>query len=459
MKRIESDPYMKGKFLEQTILFISLLKWLALGTGIGLVVGASTALFLKILNWGTALLGIHPHYFFFMPIAFFLSALLVYYLAPQAKGHGTEKVIEAIHKRAGKIEPLVVPVKLVATLITLWTGGSAGKEGPCAQIGAGLASQFARLLRFDEYDRKKLVICGISAGFASVFGTPIAGAIFGVEVLFVGSILYDVLLPSFIAGIISYHVSSNLGIQYFYHPIQFVPVFGQAFFLKVILAGVFFGLCSVVLVEVLGLGEALAQRIHLWKPLKGIIGGLILIGLTFAFSTRYLGLGLNTIDACIRGETVPWYTFLVKAVFTSITLGFEGSGGIITPVFFMGAASGNFFGRILGMDVGTFSALGVVGLLAGAANTPIAASIMAIEFFGPNIGPSAAIVCVISYIMTGHRSIYPSQVLASSKAKMLQVETGKEIIASEIRYKSEEKSLIGRLLNVVKALTKKWRKI
>lgn len=142
-------------------------------------------------------------------------------------------------------------MKLVATLITLWTGGSAGKEGPCAQIGAALASQFARLLRFDGHDRKKLVICGISARFASVFGTPIAGAIFGVEVLSVGSILYDVLMPSFIAGIVSYHVSSNFGIQYFYHSIEFIPSFGRSFFLKIILAGIFFGISSVILIEIL----------------------------------------------------------------------------------------------------------------------------------------------------------------------------------------------------------------
>jgi H+/Cl- antiporter ClcA len=140
-------------------------------------------------------------------------------------------------------------VKFVTTIITIALGGSVGKEGPCAQIGGGLASIFADLFRFDERDRKKLVVCGISAGFASVFGTPIAGAIFGVEVLFVGAIVYDVLLPSFVAGIISYQVSSELGITYFYHPIEFVPVFSQSFFIKVVLAGIFFGLCSVFLIE------------------------------------------------------------------------------------------------------------------------------------------------------------------------------------------------------------------
>jgi len=178
------------------------------------------------------------------PLALFLSALIIKFLAPDAEGHGTEKVIEAIHKDNGIIKAAVVPVKLVATIITIALGGSAGKEGPCAQIGAGIASTFARMFRFDAHDRKKLVICGISAGFASVFGTPIAGALFGVEVLFVGTILYGVMLPSFIAGIISYNVSSAFGIRYFHHALTATLNFSAVFFYQIILAGVFFGLRS-----------------------------------------------------------------------------------------------------------------------------------------------------------------------------------------------------------------------
>ena len=127
-----------------------------------------------------------------------------------------KKSLKQFTNDSGKIAILVVPVKLVATIITLAVGGSVGKEGPCAQIGAGLTSFFSDILKFDDHDRKKLVICGISAGFAAVFGTPIAGSIFGVEVLFVGAILYEVLLPSFIAGITAYQVSSSLGVTYFH---------------------------------------------------------------------------------------------------------------------------------------------------------------------------------------------------------------------------------------------------
>jgi H+/Cl- antiporter ClcA len=376
---------MRKRVLEESIMFISVTKWFFLATIVGILVGFSTTVFLKALEAGISFADRSDYSFLLLPFALFLSSLLVKYLSPEAEGHGTEKVIEAVHKRSGRINPLVVPVKLVATIITIMFGGSAGKEGPCAQIGAGLSSAFSSLFRFNDGDRKKLVICGISAGFATVFGTPIAGAIFGVEVLFVGGLLYDVLFPSFVAGIVGYQVSSYLGITYFHQPLNFIPIFSSLLFIKVCISGIFFGICAFLFIELIKYVNIESRNLTIWQPYKGIVGGGILVILSILLSKRLLGLGLDTIQVALEGEHLNPLIFLGKMLFTSITLSFGGSGGIVTPIFFIGSTAGNAFASIFGMDVSMFSAIGMVALLAGAANAPISASIMAVELFGPQV--------------------------------------------------------------------------
>ncbi len=439
---------------EEVIIVLSIVKWVVLSAIIGAVVGAFTSLFLKILDLSISFGGSFSYFFLLLPVVMFSNILITHFLAPDSEGHGTEKVIESFHKRSGFIRLRVLPVKFITTIATLATGGSVGKEGPCAQMGAAISSFFSTLFRFDSSDRKKLVVCGISAGFAAVFGTPIAGAIFGVEVLFVGSILYDVLLPSFVAGMIAFQVATAFGTTFHYSPIEFLPDFSILFFMKIVLAGLFFGICSFLFIEILRLGKVFASKINVYKPLKGFIGGLSIILIALVFSKDYLGLGIDTIEHALAGQQVVWYAFLMKAIVTSITLSFGGSGGVVTPIFFIGATSGILFATLMGLSTSTFAALGLVSLLAGAANTPLAACIMAVELFGSPIAPYATIACVVSFLVTGYRSAFHSQVLKVNKSPSILAETDHEMDDKHTHFNYGARRMIVKGMKITRKISK-----
>lgn len=437
---------------EQTILIFSVAKWIFLAAIIGVIVGSSTTMFLKALETGMNLVQQQPYYFLALPLALAFTAVFIQKVAPQASGHGTERIIEAVHEEEGRIDPRVAPVKLLASIVTVAFGGSAGREGPCAQAGASIASTLAQLTHFDTHDRKKLVICGISAGFASVFGTPIAGAIFGVEVLVVGGLLYDVLLPSLVAGIVAYATASNFGIHYFRHALGLSPTLDVTVLGYAALAGVVFGIASIWLIEILQTAHGLAERIRVKTPIKAFAAGLLLVILTLAFSPRYLSLGAETIDATLNGQPATMADVVLKPVFTAVTLGAGGSGGVLSPLFFLGTTSGSVFAQFFGLSLSLFAALGLVAVLSGASNTPISASIMAMELFGPEIATYATTACVISFLVSGHRSIYPSQVFEMSKSASIEVERGKVAKMLNSRARNRYEGFRGVYYRVMSAL-------
>ena len=311
---------MRKNFVEQLTLLASVIKWTCYASIVGVLVGFGTAAFLEALAWTSSQFARYPDYYLLLPVTLVISSVLVSRLAPDAAGHGTEKVIEAVHQRMGKIPLMVVPVKLVATVITLAGGGSAGKEGPCAQIGAGLASSFASLLRLNDVDRRKLVICGISAGFATVFGTPIAGALFGVEVLVLGHMFYDVLFPSFVAGIIGFHVASQLGVSYPHLTAKIIPTVTSWSFTEMIMLGIWCGLIALVFIELMQLSQRLFARLALPSAAKALLGGGLLVLIGKFGSVRYLGLGLDSIEAGLNGTVLPAGASLMKGIATAITL-------------------------------------------------------------------------------------------------------------------------------------------
>jgi H+/Cl- antiporter ClcA len=438
---------MRKHTIEQITIFLSVTKWLVLSSVVGMIIGASVTLFLKILQFSEESQSLLPfNYYYMLPFALVLTVWIIKKFAPDAEGHGTEKVIEAVHKKEGKIEIAVIPVKLFATVLTVFSGGSVGKEGPGAQIGAGMASVVSDFFRFSKEDRKKLVICGIGAGFASVFGTPIAGAIFGLEVLVIGIIRYEVLLPSFIAGFAAFSTAQYLGIEYSYFDIRFHQhiELDLPLIMEVIVAGLFFGLISDVTITSLKRISRTVEKIRLNSYVKAFGGGVVLILLSFFVGEQYFGLGLGTISDILQpnpslSNDIPWYSFLIKTVFTSITLGVGGSGGIVTPIFYIGATSGHWFGTLMGdHHIAFFGALGFVSVLAGTTNAPIAATIMAMELFGLEVAHYAALSIVISFLITGHRSVFASQILAMKKSNTLKIVMGEEIGQTKVDIEDEK---------------------
>lgn len=398
---------------------INIIKWFLLGTFIGVIVGMLDALFLKTLDYSIALRNKVPYFYLGLPLALYLVAVLSRRTAPRHKDYSTDAVINKINSYR-PVSFISIIKGFALSIVTMVTGGSAGKEAPCADVGAGVSSLLSRWLHMNLEDQRKMMVCGVSAGFAGVFGVPISGALFGLEVLWVGHIFYEVMFPALIAGITAFQVTSFLGVNYIYHPLHFVPVFSEQFLLKMILAGMCFGLISVLFIEISKFMRVvfryIAQRTTMFAAC--VLGGVLLIAIGYATSPLYLGLGAAGIDGPLSGAPLQSpFGFLYKIITTSITFAAGGIGGIVTPIFFVGAQAGAMLADFLRVDPATLAALGLVSVLAGSANTPLAASIMAIELFGPDIAPYATVSCVISFLITGQQSVYPSQRISWDSGK------------------------------------------
>jgi H+/Cl- antiporter ClcA len=409
-------------------MLATLARWFVLATLTGAVVGSGTSLFLHGLFISSDKTAHIPLWLqmVLLPLGGIANGLILYYGYKNASGK-RDSVIAAVHEQAGVMPWKTALIKPVAAIITLASGGSAGKEGPCSHIGGTLASLFGRLIRLSPEMQKRIVACGVSAGFASVFGTPIAGAIYGIEVLTIGKLRHDFLFPAVIAGITSFEVSKLWGISYssyfFSHPFAF----SESLFARVLVIGVACGLASWLFVELFEQMRVLFGRIQrslrVWPPFMPLLGGLVLAALIVVVPTDYLGLSLPLMDRALSGEQIPYLAFFWKALLVAITLGSGFYGGIVTPQFVIGAVAGNAFATLLGVDPALGAAIGMVAVVAAASNTPIAAIFMGFELFGGFNGVYVVCACVTAYVVIGHRSVYPDQLVAHPKSLWMRLQT------------------------------------
>jgi H+/Cl- antiporter ClcA len=403
--------------LKKTALLIA--KWFLLCVLIGVLSGCASTFFLVSLEWFTQFREYHNEAIWLLPLGGLCIGLLYHFYGSDVV-KGNNLLLEEYENPQKTIPIKMAPMVLVSTLITHLFGGSAGREGTAVQMSGAIADQFTGLFQLDNSDRKTLIVLGISAGFASVFGTPLAGALFALEVLYFSKITYRSIVLSFITAYIAYFTVEFWQIKHTHYAIEIVPDFTIINLFWIVVAAVLFGLTSMLFSKSTHLWGRLFSKTIQYPPLRPFIGGLILaVAIYFIGTTKHIGLGIPTIVESFS-NTNQWYDFLIKILFTGFTLGAGFKGGEVTPLFFVGATLGSALSLVIPLPIALLAGMGFVAVFSGATHTPIACTVMGMELFGIESGLFIAIACVIAYYSSGSVGIYHSQIVKGSKYKLYQ---------------------------------------
>lgn len=396
-------------------------KWLFLSTLVAVLAGSASALFLFALEWAIATHNTHRWLLWLLPLAGFAVGWVYLKIGQQVEA-GNNLLIDEIHDPKRVIPLRMAPLVLVATVISHLFGASVGREGTAVQMGGALADQLTKLFNLGRDERRILLMAGISSGFASVFGTPLAGAVFGLEVLAIGRVRYDALLACFIAAIVADKVGLLWGIHHTHYLIPSIPEFSYWGLGAMLIAGALFGLTGKFFALSTHQLSAHFKRRVRYAPLRPLLGGLAIATVAwFAHGDRYLGLGIPTIVQAFE-QPLPAYDFLGKFGYTVASLASGFKGGEVTPLFYIGATLGNALAPLLDLPFPLLAGVGFVAVFAGAANTPLASTLMAMELFGSEVGLYAGVACVVSYLFSGYSSIYHAQRVGAGKVSALPAE-------------------------------------
>lgn len=391
---------------EQFRAIVHTIRWVVLGAAAGAMAGVAAFVFLEGLDRVTRVRLSHGWLIYLLPVAGVLIGLVYHLVGGRAKG-GNSLLLDEIHQPSTWVPRRMAPLVLVGSWATHLFGGSAGREGTAVQMSGSLADTLARALRLRPSDRQLLLIASLGGGFGAVFGVPLAGAVFALEVQAIGRVRYEALVPALSASIVGDLVVGGLGYEHTRH-LPITATLGFSLAGKVAIAGVAFGLAGAAFTELTHLVGRLLAHLR-WPPLRPLIGGIVILGLVALFGRGYLGLSTELADGALGGSAQRLSVPLLKLLFTAVTLGAAFPGGEVTPLFVIGATLGATLAAPLGLPVALVAAIGFVAVFAGASNTPLACTIMGAELFGAGAVVPMAVGCVVAYVFSGHRSIYTSQ--------------------------------------------------
>ncbi len=407
-----------NEFLSNNIIktICTFTKWIFISVIIGIVVGIAGSLFHHATDFVNELRHKYSWLIYLLPISGLIIVLL-YRLCKMEKDKGTNDVLLAVRENK-KLSIFMAPLIFITSTITHLFGGSAGREGAALQIGGSIAQNLGKLFRLDDNDKKTITMCGMSGAFAAVFGTPITATVFAIEIATVGNMYFPALLPCAVSAIVGSKVSLLMGISPISFNISGAPDFELIPLLKISLLVILTAILSIVFCKTLHISEKIYSRFLSNKYLRIAVAGTLVVILTLIVGTYdYNGTGMDIVYKAFSGETKN-EAFILKILFTAVTLGGGYKGGEIVPVLFTGATFGNTFGRILKLSPSFSAGIGVISLFCGVTNCPVTSIVLSVELFGGEGFIYFMLSCALSYMLSGYHSLYGEQKILHSKLKL-----------------------------------------